>query len=93
VAFEFSDGLTVGMRGRTELDGRIAGWISVESLPTNLEGVDPSLRSALEELVRRAALRFAVTGTWVQPTVDVKGLLWLLPDVMDDPRRSEEQHP
>ncbi|MHC4249119.1 MAG: AsmA family protein, partial [Planctomycetota bacterium] len=77
--FEFEDGLRLGMSGRTELDGRIAAWVTVRRLPDRA-GVPGDRLGLVEELVRRGALRFAVTGTWARPVVDVEGLLrWILP--------------
>ena len=78
--FEFDDGLRLALRGRTELDGRIGAWVTVRSLPAVAAGLSEARRALVEELVRRGALRFAVTGTWARPTVDVQGLLrWILP--------------
>ena len=78
--FEFEDGLRLSMRGRTELDGRIAAWVTVGCLPDAAEGQVGARRAVVEELVRRGALRFAVTGTWARPSVDVQGLMrWILP--------------
>ncbi|MHC4506187.1 MAG: hypothetical protein ACYTFI_23070, partial [Planctomycetota bacterium] len=79
--FEFEDGLALVVRGRTELDGRIAWWVTVKRLPGKGADIPPARRSVIDELVRRGALRFAVTGTWERPVVDVKGLLsWMLPE-------------
>jgi len=86
--FEFADGLKLAVRGRSELDGRIAGWVSVEGLPVARASGDRTAWALLEELVRRGALRFAVTGTWVEPSVDVRGLLWMLPRIVS-PERTE----
>jgi hypothetical protein len=72
----FPSGLALRITGSSGLDGRVAGWVAIERLPD--EGVEHARRAALEELVRRDALRFAVTGTWAEPSVDVGGLLWLL---------------
>ena len=82
--FEFGDGLRLGVSGRTELDGRIAAWVAVRSLPNGAAGLPEDRRAIVEELVRRGTLRFAVTGTWARPVVDVEGLLrWILPVVRD----------
>jgi len=83
--FEFEDGLRLAISGRTELDGRIAAWVSVRRLPEDAGNLSGGRAAIVEELVRRGAFRFAVTGTWARPVVDVEGLLrWILPDARDD---------
>jgi hypothetical protein len=82
--FEFGDGLRLGVSGRTELDGRIAAWVTVRRLPNGAAGLPEDRRAIVRELVRRGTLRFAVTGTWARPVVDVEGLLrWILPIARD----------
>jgi hypothetical protein len=89
VSFEFDNGLQIGMRGRAELDGRIAGWITVARLPKPTGPGDPKKRSALQRLVDKDSLRFAITGSWARPSVDVQGLMWLLPDGKTEARDGE----
>jgi len=83
--FEFEDGLRLAISGRTELDGRIAAWVTVRRLPKDTGNLSGGRAAIVEELVRRGAFRFAVTGTWARPVVDVEGLLrWILPDARGD---------
>jgi len=89
--FEFGDGLRLGVSGRTELDGRIAAWVSVRRLPDGAADLPEDRREIVEELVRRGTLRFAVTGTWARPVVDVEGLLrWILPAARDEASADED---
>jgi hypothetical protein len=78
VTLEFENGLKTKMRGRAELDGRIAGWISIEKLPDARAAALEASRPDLLGLVGREALRFPVTGTWARPHVDAQALLWML---------------
>jgi hypothetical protein len=83
------------MRGRAGLDGRIAGWVTVERLAEGPAQVAADRQEALRALAERGALRFAVMGTWAEPVVDVSGLLWMLQepppaDAGPEPRAAEE---